>query len=260
MDLNLQDKVALITGGSKGIGFATALFLAKEGANVAICGRSLNKLTEAAAAIKEKTGKEVYFTSKDVTLRQDCEDFVRETAEHFGGVDILINNAGQSAAKPFESINEEAWRKDLDLKLFAAIHCSNAALPYMKEKGKGSIINVTATIAKTAPASSMPTSVSRAAGMTLTNAMSKDLGKYNIRVNTVCIGLIKSEQIERQWQENYSQLTWDEFSQSPAHKVPLGRIGEAEEAANVIGFLVSDAASYITGTSVNIDGGKGEAL
>lgn len=260
MDLNLQDKVALITGGSKGIGFATALFLAKEGANVAICGRSLDKLTEAAAAIKEKTGKEVYFTSKDVTLRQDCEDFVRETAEHFGGVDILINNAGQSAAKPFESINEEAWRKDLDLKLFAAIHCSNAALPYMKEKGKGSIINVTATIAKTAPASSMPTSVSRAAGMTLTNAMSKDLGKYNIRVNTVCIGLIKSEQIERQWQENYSQLTWDEFSQSPAHKVPLGRIGEAEEAANVIGFLVSDAASYITGTSVNIDGGKGEAL
>lgn len=260
MELNLNNKVAIITGGSKGIGFASALFLAKEGANVAICGRDVNKLKEAAAVIKEETGREIYFASKDVTLKQDCEDFVRETAERFGGVDILINNAGQSAAQPFDSLNEEMWRRDLDLKLFAAINCSNAAIPYMKEKGSGAIINVTAVIAKTAPASSLPTSVSRAAGMTLTNAMSKDLGKYNIRVNTVCIGLIRSEQIEGKWKGSHSELTWEEFSQLPAHRIPLGRIGEAEEAANVIGFLVSDAASYVTGTSVNIDGGKGEAL
>lgn len=260
VDLNLKNKVAIITGGSKGIGFASALFLAKEGANVAICGRDINKLTEAAALIKEETGKEVYFASKDVTVKKDCEDFIKETAEHFGGVDILINNAGQSAAHPFDAINEEMWRRDLDLKLFAAIHCSNAVIPYMKEKGSGSIVNVTATIAKTAPASSLPTSVSRAAGMTLTNAMSKDLGKYNIRVNTVCIGLIRSEQIERKWKRDHSGLSWEEFSRLPAHRIPLNRIGEAEEAANVIGFLVSDAASYVTGTSVNIDGGKGEAL
>ena len=150
--------------------------------------------------------------------------------------------------------------KRLDLKLFAAIFCSNAAIPYMKERGGGAIINVTATIGKTAPASSLPTTVSRAAGMTLTNAMSKDLGKYNIRVNTVCIGLIRSEQIERKWKNNHPELSWEEFSSLPSFKIPLGRVGKTEEAANVISFLVSDAASYVTGTAVNIDGGLGEAL
>ena len=256
----MKNKVAIITGGSKGIGFASALLLAKEGADIAICGRNLSKLEEAAALIKEETGKEIYYASKDVTMKNDCEDFIKETAERFGGIDILINNAGQSAAMPFEDISEELWRKDLDLKLFAAINCSNAVIPYMKEKGRGAILNVTATIAKTAPASSLPTSVSRAAGMTLTNAMSKDLGKYNIRVNTVCIGLIRSEQIERKWQKSNGDISWEEYSKLPEHKIPLGRIGQPYEAANVISFLVSDAASYITGTSVNIDGGKGEAL
>ena len=260
MDLNLHNKVAVITGGSKGIGFATALMLVKEGANVAICGRDEKKLNEAAALIKERTGKEIYISSKDVSIQQNCEDFIREAAEHFGGIDILINNAGQSAALPFDLINTELWKQDLDLKLFAAIHCANAAIPYMRERGGGSIVNVTASIAKTAPASSLPTSVSRAAGMTLTNAMSKDLGKDGIRVNTVCIGLIRSEQIEKMWKSSHSHLSWEEFSQLPEHKIPLGRIGNPEEAANVISFLVSDAASYITGTSVNIDGGKGEAL
>ena len=260
MDLNLKNKIAVITGGSKGIGFATALMLVKKGANVAICGRDFNKLKEAAALIKEETGKEIYISAKDVSIKQDCEDFIREAAEHFGGLDILINNAGKSAAMPFEMISAELWKQDLDLKLFAAINCANAAIPYMRERGGGSIVNVTATMAKTAPASSLPTSVSRAAGMTLTNAMSKDLGKDHIRVNTVCIGLIRSEQIEKMWQSGHSHLSWEEFSRLPEHKIPLGRIGEAKEAANVITFLVSDAASYITGTSVNIDGGKGEAL
>ena len=113
MNLNLKNKVAIVTGGSKGIGFGTALLLAKEGANVAICGRDINKLQEAAALIKEETGREIYFASKDVTIKSNCEDFVKETAEHFGGVDILINNAGQSSVHPFELVDEEMWRKDL---------------------------------------------------------------------------------------------------------------------------------------------------
>ncbi len=260
MDLNIKNKIAIVTGGSAGIGLESAILLAKEGAKVAICGRDITKLENAAKRIKELTGSEVYYASKDVTKKEDCETFVSETVEHFGGLDILINNAGQSAANSFENISEEMWRSDLDLKLFAAINCSNAAIPHMKERGGGAIINVTATIAKTAPASSLPTSVSRAAGMTLTNAMSKDLGKYNIRVNTVCIGLIRSEQIERKWKRTHGDLSWEEFSRLPDHKIPIGRIGDTREAANVIGFLVSDAASYVTGTSVNIDGGKGEAL
>jgi 3-oxoacyl-[acyl-carrier protein] reductase len=260
VELNLKNKIAIVSGGSAGIGLESALLLAKEGAKVAICARDISKLEIAAKRIKEETGSEVYFASKDVTKREDCESFVSETVRHFGGLNILINNAGQSAAYSFENVSEELWKNDLDLKLFAAINFSNAAIPYMKESGGGAIINVTATIAKTAPASSLPTSVSRAAGMTLTNAMSKDLGKYNIRVNTVCIGLIRSEQIERKWKITHRDLTWAEYSKLSDHQIPLGRIGETREAANVIGFLVSDAASYVTGTSVNIDGGKGEAL
>ncbi|PAV28403.1 short-chain dehydrogenase [Virgibacillus profundi] len=260
MELCLKNKIAIVTGGSAGIGLESALLLVEEGAKVAICGRDITKLENAAKSIKEKTGSDVYFASKDVTKSEDCESFVSETVNHFGGIDILINNAGQSAVYSFEDVSEEMWKSDLDLKLFAAINCSKAAIPYMIDREGGAIINVTASIAKTAPASSLPTSVSRVAGMTLTNAMSKDLGKYNIRVNTVCIGQIRSEQIKRKWKRTHSDLTWEEFSELPDHKIPLGRIGDTREAANVIGFLVSDAASYVTGTSVNVDGGRGEAL
>lgn len=259
MDIRLEGKTAIITGGSKGIGFATALYLAKEGANVAIFARNENDLRDAAVKIKEETGKEVFYSSKNVTQKEDCERLVEETVNHFGGLDILVNNAGTAKAFPFEKIEVSTWEEDFNLKVFAAIHTTYAALPYLKKNG-GSIVNVTASMAKTPPASSMPTSVSRSAGMAFTKALSKDLGKYNIRVNTVCIGLIRSAQIERLWKNTKPELTWEEFSSLEQHKIPLGRIGEAEEAARVIAFLSSDAASYVSGTSINIDGGKAEAL
>ena len=128
-----------------------------------------------------------------------------------------------------------------------------------KERG-GAIVNLTASMAKTPGASSLPTSVSRSAGMALTKAMSKDLGKDNIRVNTVCIGLIRSDQIEKMWQNNRPDLTWEEYSKEVGKNIPLGRIGNTQEAANVITFLVSEAASYVTGTAVNIDGGSASVL
>ena len=130
----------------------------------------------------------------------------------------------------------------------------------MKEQKGGSIVNVTAVIAKTPPESSLPTTVSRSAGLALTKAMSKDLGKYNIRVNTVCIGLIRSRQLETRWQNTMPELSWEDYSKEVGKTIPLGRIGETEEAANVITFLVSEAASYVSGTAVNIDGGSGDAL
>ncbi len=144
--------------------------------------------------------------------------------------------------------------------MHAAIRFSRFAVPHMRKAGGGAIVNVTASAAKTPSASSLPTSVSRAAGMALTKAMSRDLAADNIRVNTVCIGLIRSDQIEKMWRNNAPDLTWEEFSRDPRHDIPLGRIGETDEAARVITFLVSDAASYVTGTSVNIDGGKAAAL
>lgn len=262
MDLGLQGKVALVTGGSKGIGLATAIRLAREGAEVAICARDEAQLQLAASRIAEAAGAAagVLYVAADVRRQEDCERAVAATVERFGRLDILVNNAGTSAAGPFEAVTPDAWQQDLDLKLFGAIHCSRAAVPHMRKAGGGSIVNVTASFAKTPGASSLPTSVSRAAGMALTKAMSRDLGPDRIRVNTVCIGLIRSDQIEKMWRRAAPDLTWEQFAADPRHDVPLGRIGDTEEAANVIAFLASSAASYVTGTSVNIDGGKGAAL
>ncbi|GIN90477.1 short-chain dehydrogenase [Siminovitchia terrae] len=259
MDLGLKGKVALITGASKGIGLETAMQLASEGARVTICARNIEGLEAAAKRIAKETGAEVLPIQADVTIVEDCKRIVDKTVEHFGKLDILVNNAGTSSAVPFEKVEPELWQYDLDLKLFGAIHCSRSAVPYLKETG-GSIVNVTASIAKTPPASSLPTSVSRAAGMALTKAMSKDLGPDNVRVNTVCIGLIRSEQIEKRWRREAPELTWEQYERDPRHQIPLGRIGDTKEAAKVIVFLISDAASYVTGTSINIDGGKSGVL
>lgn len=260
MNLGLQGKAALVTGGSKGIGLETALSLAQEGAKVAICARNGESLRAAAARIRQEAGAEVLIIEADVTKEEDCKRAVAAVYEAYGRFDILVNNAGTSAGHPFEQVETELWHHDLDLKLFGAIHCSRSAIPYMREAGGGAIVNVTASAAKTPQASSLPTTVSRAAGMALTKAMSKDLGPYNIRVNTVCIGLIRSDQIEKLWKRTAPELTWEQFATNPNHRIPLGRVGDAREAANVIAFLVSDAASYVTGTSVNIDGGAAGAL
>lgn len=260
MDLGLKGKVALITGGSKGIGFGIAMELAKEGARVAIGARNEESLTVAANEIYRVTGKKVLKLVGDVSVEEECRKIVEKTAEHFGKLDILVNNAGTHAGKPFEEVDSELWKYDLDLKLFGAIHCSRYAVPIMRQNGGGAILNVTAAIAKTPGASSLPTTVSRGAGMALTKAMSKDLGEDNIRVNTVCIGLIRSDQIEKYWKRAAPEQTFDDFSREHKEQIPLGRIGDTEEAAKVMTFLVSDAASYITGTALNIDGGMAGTL
>lgn len=259
MELGLASKVAIVTGGSKGIGLYTARSLLLEGANVAICGRNEDSLVEANEFLKNETGKKALLIVADVTKKEQCENVINETIKAYGKIDILVNNAGKSNAYSFEEADATLWQQDLDLKLFAAINCSKAALPYLKKNG-GAIVNVTAIGGKTPGANSVPTSVSRSAGIALTKAMSKDLGKYNIRVNTVCIGLIRSNQIENKWKKEMPDKSWDEYSKTVGKNIPLGRIGKTEEAANVITFLVSDAASYVTGTSVNIDGGSGAAI
>lgn len=260
MELGLEGKVAIITGSSKGIGYYTAMQLVKEGAKVVISARGEKQLQVAASCIKNETGEEVLIVQADITKEKDCKKLIDRTVEHFGRIDIVINNAGTASANPFETVSSEVWQADIDLKVFGAINCSKYAVPHMRKVGGGAIVNVTAVMAKTPPASSLPTTVSRAAGLALTKAMSKDLGKDNIRVNSVCIGLIRSDQIEKRWKNEAPTLSWEDYSQQVGQTIPLGRVGETQEAANVITFLVSDAASYVTGTAVNIDGGSGHAL
>ena len=207
------------------------MHLVSEGAEVTICARNVENLKVAAKHIFEKTGKEVLYIEADVTNEADCKRLISSTVEKFGRLDIVVNNAGTSAANPFEEVSTDLWQKDLDLKLFGAIHCSRYAIPYMRKVGGGAIVNVTAQAAKTPPASSLPTTVSRAAGMALTKAMSKDLGSDNIRVNTVCIGLIRSDQIEKKWKRNSPELTWEQYSKEAGSNIPLGRIGNTSRSS-----------------------------
>ena len=266
MDLGLHDKVAIITGGSDGIGKAAALSMAKEGANVVIVARRQNVLDQAVQDIKTATEGLVVPLALDVTTEGASQKMIKTALDNFGRVDIVVNNAGTSMAKPFEDVNPEDWESDFNLKVWAAVRLMQAAIIEMRKVGGGRIINVTNLGGRTPGPSSMPTSISRAAGIAITKGLSKDLAKDNILVTTVCIGLVKSGQHQRRYEarlEKEPNLSIETFYDELAHgrnPVPLGRVAEPEEAGDVIAFLASERASYLTGIAVNLDGGTSAVL
>jgi NAD(P)-dependent dehydrogenase (short-subunit alcohol dehydrogenase family) len=260
MDLGLSDKVAIITGGSEGIGKAAALSMAREGARVIIVARRSDVLDRAAQDIKTATEGVVLPIAADVTDRDTANRVVQAAMDNYGRVDILVNNAGTSMAMPFENVTDDDWEGDFDLKVWGAVRFIRSVIPPMRVVGGGRIVNVTNLGGRTPGPASMPTSISRAAGIAITKGLSKDLAKDNILVSTVCIGLVKSGQHERRFdarKQSEPGLTEDAFYDQLANtrSVPLGRVAEAEEAGDVIAFLASERASYLTGIAVNIDGG-----
>jgi NAD(P)-dependent dehydrogenase (short-subunit alcohol dehydrogenase family) len=252
VDLGLKGKIAVVTGGSDGIGRATALRLVQEGANVAICARRKEPLDETAATMS-KFGVQTLAIPADMSKAADIERFMKAVVDKFGRIDILVNNAGTSKRGAFLELTDEEWAADLELKVFGAIRCSRLAVPHMKKNGGGRIVNITISSAKQPGAQSYPTSVSRAAGLAITKAMSKEFAADNILVNTVCIGKIKSGQHERRYKKDGRSA--EQYYAEAAKDIPMRRVGEADEVATVIAFLVSDAASYVTGSSLNLDGG-----
>jgi len=258
MDLGLKGKVALITGGSEGIGRATALCLAKEGAIVSVCARRAEPL---AAVEKEllATGATVLAFQGDANNAEQMQAWVEQVKAKFGRIDILVNNAGGSGQMSFDDVDEARWREDVEVKLFAPARMIRLVLPTMKAQKSGAIINLTMAAAATPGANQLPTVVSRQAGATLAKALSKELGPHNIRVNVVCVGKIKTPQQARGAKRN--NLTVEEHFARNAKSVPLLRMGEPEDMANAIAFLCSEsAAGYITGTCVNVDGGLSGVL
>ena len=252
LELGLDGKVAIVTGGSDGLGRATAERLAREGARVAICGRRKEHLEAAADAIRRATGGTVLAQVADVSRAADTEALVSATVAQFGGLDILVNNAGQSAAGGFETVSDEAWQSDIDLKLMGAVRCCRYAIPHMKRRGGGRIVNVTNLGGKAPTARGLPTSVTRAAGINLTKSLANEYAADKILVNTVCVGFVKSAQ----WERRAAGKDVDAFYVEAAKSVPIGRVGEAEEFADLVAFLVSARAGYITGTAINFDGGR----
>jgi 3-oxoacyl-[acyl-carrier protein] reductase len=257
MDLGLDGKVVVITGGSEGIGRAAAASLGREGARVVVCARRKDVLEQAADRVAEETGAEIVPVVADVSRADDVERVIQAAVDRFGRLDVVVNNAGTSRAMAFESVSDEGWQDDLELKLFGAIRTSRLAIPHLRNAGGGSVINILNIGAKQPAAASVPTSVSRAAGMALTKALSKELAPDNIRVNAVLIGLIKSGQHERRWRAQNDGRSLEEFYAAAAREraVPLGRVGEAEEVGDLIAFLASARGAYITGVAINMDGG-----
>jgi NAD(P)-dependent dehydrogenase (short-subunit alcohol dehydrogenase family) len=255
MDLGLAGKVVIVTGGSEGIGKATALALGREGARVVVCARRADVLAEAAAEVRMASGAEIVAVPADVTDPEAVARVVATAIDRFGRLDAVVNNAGTSRAAAFEAVSDEVWRDDLDLKLFAAIRLTRLAVPHLRAAGGGSVVNLLNIAAKQPPAASLPTSVSRAAGLALTKALSKDLARDAIRVNAVLIGLVKSGQHDRKWQQRGGDREAFYRDMARDRGVPLGRVGEADEPAALIAFLCSPRAAFISGVAINVDGG-----
>jgi NAD(P)-dependent dehydrogenase (short-subunit alcohol dehydrogenase family) len=254
MEIRLDGRTALITGGSKGLGLATAARSAEAGAEVAILARNAETLEAAKAAIGAGRGTVAAFAC-DVTDPDALQRAYGSVLSTFGKVDILVNNAGTSQTGKFEDISDAVWQADLDLKLFAAIRLSRLVLPQMRARRWGRIINVLATAAKAPRAASAPTSVSRAAGMALTKVLASECAGDNVLVNALLVGRIVSDQIARRHRAVGTNSPLAAFIREQGAGIPLGRMGEAEEFANLACFLASDAGSYVTGTAINVDGG-----
>ena len=254
MDVRIDGRVALVTGGSKGIGFAIASQFAASGADVVLVAREQSALDKAAATIRERTGRQAVAISSDIASAEGVTRAYETAMAALGRIDILVNNAGISRAMPFMQITDEAWQADFDLKLFAAIRFARLIFPQMTERRWGRIINVLNIGAKAQRPASAPTSVSRAAGMAVTKILSGEGAPHNVLVNALLVGRIESDQ----WVRAAARegISTEEYLAKTGKQIPLGRVGTAEEFANVACFLASDAGGYVTGTAINVDGGS----
>jgi 3-oxoacyl-[acyl-carrier protein] reductase len=254
MEISLSGRSAIVTGGSKGIGFAVVSRFAASGADVAIVARGGEALETARKAIGSKARGKVLAIQGDVAVAADVRRVYDQAMTVFGKIDIVVNNAGTSRTGAFEDITDEIWRQDFDQKLFAAIWLTRLVWPQLKERRWGRIINVLNIGAKAPRPKSAPTSVTRAAGMALTKVLAGEGAPYNVLVNALLVGFIEADQHVQAAARAGTPLV--DYVAARVKDIPLGRIGKAEEFANLACFLASDAASYITGTAINVDGGR----
>ncbi len=257
MDLRLKDKRALVTGSSRGLGYATALALAKEGCRVAVNGRDEFNLIESTHKIYKEANILAYPVVGDVSDPAVPEKLIADTVKLLGGLDILITNAGGPPPGTIDSLDEAAWQKGVDLCLMLHVRLIKAALPYLRKSNAASVLTVTSMSVKQPIANLLLSNSIRMATIGLTKSLALDLGKEGIRFNSILPGWTETERVTELMsaRATANKSTVEEETRKQSEQSPLGRLGQPEEFANAAAFLVSPAASYITGVMLNIDGG-----
>ena len=262
MEMGQAGKAALVGGSSKGIGRAVALGLAREGCQVAICARNKNTLEAAAEEIRRETGAEVRALICDMAQYDDIKRVVAEAAREFGRLDILINNAGGPPTGTFDTLDERYWLHALDQNLLSAVRAVREALPHLRRSGAGRIINITSVAVKQPIDGLMLSNATRLGVVGMAKTLSRELAPEGITVNNVCPGNIATERLVSLIEERARRqgVSLEEAVQLEEGRVPMGFLGEPEDVANLVVFLASVKARYITGVTIQVDGGSTTAV
>lgn len=254
MDLGLAGKSALVTGASKGMGKACALGLAAEGARVAMCARTEAGLAAAVAEVRDRTGAEVLAVTADVTRAEDVKALVARTRQAFGGVDILVANAGGPPRGSFDELSDDAqWHGAFDLSLLSVVRLVREVLPGMRQRRWGRIVTIQSGSVKQPIPELVLSNAIRPGVAGLAKSLASELGRDNILVNTVCPGRIMTDRFLEG--ASRARVPTEEYLARQSLDIPLARVGTPEEFANVVVFLASERASYVTGVAVQVDGG-----
>lgn len=262
MDLKLAGKTALATGASEGIGRAIARVLAREGVNMAICARRKEPLEKAAAEIARETGRKIIPIPADLTKPADAENFVKQAHAALGRIDILVNNAGSAPGGILDVLTEEHWAQALQLKFMGYVRCLKHVLPIMQKQKRGRIVNLIGNDGVKPSYWEIAPGAANAAGQNLTLALATQYGKDNISFVAVNPGPVRTER----WSGLVAamardmKLAYEEADKLAPRSIPMGRIAETEEVANLVAYLASDLAHFINGTMIEIDGGQQKPL